>query len=188
MLIMKKLIISMLAITMLAACQKDDELPVPSIPASPNTNTGNGNVNPEALGKWLHGTFAMANYWGYNGSYQGNPFTQSIAFNFMAGGNYEMFYAGHTNSWGCLTDALSYFKGYVQFTDSSFTVYPQQGRFRGYYTCTPSSNFDRPAAASELKVQTFYYSFETDANNKKFMLVKFNPDDEFASYFAQTTW
>ena len=188
MFIMKKLIISMLALTMLSACQKDDDLPTPASPSAPGQNTGNGNVKPEALGKWLHGTFAMSNYWGYDGSYQGTPFTQSVAFNFTSDGNYEMFYAGHTNNFGCITDALSYFKGYVQFTDSSFTVYPQQGRYRGFYTCSPSSNFNRPAAANELNVQKFYYTFETDANNKKFMVVKFDPNDQYASYFAQTTW
>jgi hypothetical protein len=174
---------------MLAACEKDKDAATPVNPGTGNnSNTNNGYVDPDALGKWLHGTFAMANYWGYDGSYQGTPFTQSIAFNFTPDGNYEMFYAGHTNNFGCIMDALSYFKGYVVFTDTSFTVHPVQGRFRGYYTCTPALNFDRPAAAHELNVQTFYYTFEIDSNNKRWMVVRFNPNDQFGSYFAETTW
>lgn len=34
-------------------------------------------------GKWLNGTFSMSNWWSYDGKqYVGNPYSQSIAFNF----------------------------------------------------------------------------------------------------------
>lgn len=33
----------------------------------------------------------MTEFWGYDGSYQGNAFELSIAFNFMENGQYEMF-------------------------------------------------------------------------------------------------
>jgi hypothetical protein len=187
---MKKIILVAMSLIVLASCSKDkDVVPVPN----PNNNDNNGNSNPgnvpqEAVGKWLHGTFSMSEYWGYDGTYYGNPFSQSVAFYFMSNGNYEMYYTGQTNDYGCTTDAFSYYKGYVNFTDSSFTVHPQEGNFRGYYSCNSSGNFDRPAAASELKVQTFYYTFETDTINKKWMVVRFDPSDQYPSYFAQTTW
>lgn len=176
----------LLTLFLFASCKKDEVGPVP---AGGNTQTVNpGNVNQEAVGKWLHGTFAMANYWEYDGTYSGNPFSQSVAFNFLEDGTYEMFYAGETNDFGCITDAFSYYKGYVNFTDSSFTLHPQQGRFRGYYTCNAGSNFDRPALVSELNEQTFYYTFETDSNNKKWIVVRFNPGDQYPSYFGETNW
>jgi hypothetical protein len=182
---MKKLLIIATCLFMMASCRpdKDDE----TVPNGGPGNT-NGHVTAEAAGKWLHGSFAMASFWGYDGSYQGNPFSQSVAFDFKTDGSYEMFYTGQTNDFGCTRDAFSYYKGYVVFTDSTFTVHPQSGKFRGYYKCSPSQNFDRPAAASELKVQTYYYNYETDTNNKKWMVVKFTPTDQFPSYFAATSW
>ena len=188
---MKKLILSLATIAMLAACSKDDD----NNP-SPSGNGGNGNGNgngggnvPAALvGQWQHGTFAMADYWGYDGSYQGNPFTQTVAFQFNSNGTYEMFYIGQTNNYGCVTDAFSWFKGTVQFTDSSFTVNPTQGTFRGYYTCTPGSNFSRPADASELHQATYYYHFETDEFNKTWLVIGFTPDDQYPSYFSSVNW
>lgn len=179
---MKKLILLSMSLLVFAACEKDDdkdENPTPS---------GQGNVVAEAEGKWLHGTFAMASYWGYDGSYQGNPFSQSIAFNFKHDGSYEMFYTGQSNNYGCTMDAFSYFKGYVTFTDTSFTVHPEEGRFRGYYACSSGTDFDRPAAASELKVETYYYHFETDANSKKWMVIGFTPNDQYPSFFGATSW
>jgi len=179
---MKKVLLAVLSLVVLASCKKDkDNDPSPS-------SAGQGYVKPAAVGKWLHGSFAMASFWGYDGSYQGNPFSQSIAFDFKSNGSYEMYYTGQTNDFGCTRDAFSYFKGYAQFTDSSFTVYPQSGKFRGYYSCNSSANFDRTADASELKVQKFYYTFETDANNKTWMVVKFDPAEQTGSYFGPTTW
>jgi hypothetical protein len=85
---------------------------------------------PKRLGQWLHGNFSMTEYWAYDGSYVGNAFEQSIAFDFNADGSYEQYYAAQTNDWGCSTQAFSYSKGTVVFTDSSFTVYPTEGNFR----------------------------------------------------------
>ena len=173
--------IAALAIT---GCKKDDVQPS----GGNNGGINGGHIPAEASGQWLHGTFAMADYWAYDGSYLGNPFTQSVAFDFNTNGTYEMYYAGQTNNWGCITNAFSYYKGYAVFSDSMFVVYPQQGRYRGYYSCSPQYNFDRAALTSELKVDTFYYSFQTDTNNIKWMIVKFNPTDSFPSYFKATNW
>lgn len=182
---MKKLLFLLVITLFVAGCDKDEDNNAPS---GALVYPPVGNVNPEAVGKWLHGTFSMSSFWGYDGSYHGTPFSQSVAFNFMADGNYEMFYTGQTNYFGCTVDAFSYFRGYVIFTDSSFTVHPTQGNYRGYYACTPSSNFNRPATSNELEVKTYYYSFETDSNGKKWMLVRFDPADQFASYFGPVTW
>jgi len=180
---MKKLLMLSLAVMVMAAgCKKDDD-----DNASPSFEN-HGNVIPEAAGRWLHGTFSMASFWGYDGSYQGTPFSQSVAFDFHADGIYEMYYTGQTNYYGCTQDAFSYFKGYVVFTDSTFTVHPQIGRYRGYYNCQSYKDFDRSAESSELKVQTYYYTFETDANNKKWMVVRFDPADQYPSYFGPTSW
>jgi hypothetical protein len=178
---MKKVLLVVMSLVILASCKKDkDNDPSPAV--------NYGNVTPEAVGKWLHGTFSMTEFWGYDGSYHGNAFSQSVAFTFNADGTYEMFYTGQTNYYGCTQDGFSNFKGYVVFTDSSFTVHPQSGRFRGYYNCLSYSNFDRPAAANELKVQTYYYNYETDTNNKKWMVVRFDPADQYPSYFEETSW
>jgi hypothetical protein len=182
---MKKFLF-LIAITLFAAgCDKDEES---SAPAGAVVTPPAGNVNPEAVGKWLHGTFSMSSFWGYDGSYQGTPFSQSVAFYFMPDGNYEMYYTGQTNYYGCTMDAFSFFRGWVSFTDSSFTIHPTQGNYRGYYACSPSSNFDRAATPAELLVKTYYYEFETDTNGKKWMLVRFDPADQFPSYFAATFW
>lgn len=186
-----KLLVIALSILTLASCKKDDEVK-PSGSGNPPSGNVNqppqGNVPSKVVGKWLHGTFAMANYWATDGSWAGNPFTQSVAFDFNSNGGYEMFYAGQTNNWGCTTNAYSYYKGTVNFVDSTFTVTPTQGNFRGYYNCTPQYNFNRPATASELKVQTFYYHFETDAAGKEWLVVGFEANDPYPSYFAATTW
>ena len=187
---MKKLILLLVTIVIFAACNKDDDnKPGPSGGGHGNGGSGNGgNVPASVVGQWQHGTFAMADYWGYDGSYQGNPFTQTIAFQFNTNGTYEMYYIGQTNNFGCISDAFSWFRGTVQFTDSSFTVTPTEGRFRGYYNCLPSNNFDRPAAAHELNSAIYYYHFETDEFNKTWLVIGFTPDDQYPSYFSEVNW
>ena len=183
---MNKLLYISISLLLLAGCKKDDETK-PS-PDSENPGSGNnGYVVPGAVGQWLHGTFAMADYWSYDGSYLGNPFSQSVAFDFKSNGTYEMYYAGEANDFGCVSDAFSYFKGYAVFTDTSFVLHPQEGRFRGYYNCSPQYNFDRSAASYELNVDTFYYTFE-NMNDKNWMVVRFAPTDSFPSYFQATDW
>ena len=178
---MKKAIFSFLIIASFASCKED---PITNV----DPNNPNGHVVSEAVGQWLHGNFSMTEYWAYDGSYVGNAFEQSVAFDFNADGSYEQYYAAQTNDWGCSTQAFSYSKGTVVFTDSSFTVYPTEGNFRGYYSCSPQYNFDRDADPSELKVQTYYYTFETDEFGKKWLVIRFDPSDEYPSYFGPTTW
>ena len=181
---MKKLISCLLLLATLSSCKKDNPVPSPITDPTPTSY-----VPSEVLGQWLYGTFSMSEFWSYDGSYLGNAFELSVAFTFSADGHYEQFVASSVNNYGCRSDGFSYFKGTVNFYESdSFTVHPTEGNFRGFYNCTPQYNFNRPAASSELADQTFYYSFETDELGKKWMLIRFHPDDEYPSYFAQTTW
>ncbi len=181
---MKNIILSLATMLVLASCSKDDD----TKPGPGGNGNNNGNVPQQMLGQWQHGTFALADYWGYDGSYQGNPFSQTVGFDFYANGTYEMFYIGQTNNFGCTDDALSWFKGTVHFTATTFTVTPTQGRYRGYYSCSLQYNFDRPAAPYELESKTYYYHFETDSNNKTWLVIGFVPNDPYPSYFYKTTW
>ena len=179
---MKKILFLPILLVVFFSCKKDDT-------GSPSNTPPGGSTTPsEAVGDWLYGSFSMTEFWGYDGSYLGNAFELSVAFTFNADGSYEQFFISQANNYGCSTQALSFYKGYVTFTDSSFTTHPSEGHFKGFYSCLPSSNFDRDAEQSELTVQTYYYEMETDSNGKEWMVVRFNPDDEYPTYFAATEW
>ena len=184
---MKKTALSLVlcVVVFLGACQKKDATP-PS-----GSDNGSGAPTPSFLqGKWLHGNFAMASYWAYDGSYQGNPFEQSVAFNFLPDSRYEFFYIGRTKDYnGCATDGLSYFKGTIKFNtaENSFEVHPTEGHFKGFYTCASNRNFDRSAKPNELNVSTFYYSLEEN-NGVQYVRISQTKNDQYASYFKSTTW
>jgi len=179
---MKKILVLPFLLMVLFSCKKTDLAdPMTPPPGSVTTPT-------EAVGQWLYGTFSMTEFWAYDGSYLGNAFELSVAFDFKADGTYEEYFISQANNYGCSTQALAFYKGTVTFTDTSFTVHPASGHFKGFYSCAPSSNFDRDAAQSELTDQTYYYTFETDTYGKKWFVVRFNPTDEYPSYFAPTNW
>ncbi|GAB3337694.1 hypothetical protein GCM10027299_49100 [Larkinella ripae] len=144
---------------------------------------GPGGFVPARLtGKWLHGNFAMANFWGYDGSYQGNPFEQSVAFQFTESGHFEMFYIGVANDYGCRSESFSFYKGKVDFNEQAqtFTITPTEGSFRGFYSCASNRNFNRKATAEELQkqIQTFKYGFTEDG---KWLMIG-------GSSFKSTNW
>lgn len=176
-----------LMIVLLAfACSKSgkDDITIPDTPRS---------EVPDALvGNWLSGTFAMSDWWSYDGSqYEGNPYSQSVAFKFLKNGDAEFFLALASFDGACRTEAFTYLKGTVKFDEAnhSFTLYPQQGNYRGFYSCSPSRNFDRPAQKSELNASVFYYTIETDTNGKEWMVIRFTDDPtETGTYFQITTW
>ena len=157
-----------LLVSTIISCKKESEL-------------GPGGFVPNDMaGKWLHGTFAMSNFWGYDGSYQGNPFEQSVAFDFKASGHFEMYYIGVANDYGCRTEALSHYKGKVDFDEAArtFTITPTEGTFRGFYSCASNRNFNRKASSDELKPQTFSYEFTEDG---KWLMIN-------GSSFKITSW
>ena len=149
-------------------------------------------IPPELTGKWLNGTFSMSEWWSYDGKkYIGNPYTRSVAFNFSANGETEFFLAIKTNTGYCCTEGFTYHKGIVKFNeaDHSFTIYPEKGNYRGFYSCAAGSNFDRPAKKEELKPTTYYWSMEKDEYNQQWLVIRFSPDKSSAgSYFKPTTW
>lgn len=151
-----------------------------------------GKIPAELSGKWLNGTFSMSNWWSYDGKkYIGNPYSRSVAFNFLPTGETEFFLVIKTHTGYCSTEAFTYHKGNVKFNeaDHSFTVTPEKGNYRGFYSCAAGSNFDRPARKEELKPTTYYWSFEKDENNQQWLVIRFSPDKSSAgSYFKQTTW
>jgi len=146
----------------------------------------------ELTGKWLNGTFSMSNWWSYDGKkYIGNPYTRSVAFNFTATGEAEFFLPIKTHTGYCSTEGCTYQKGRVKFNEAehSFTVYPEKGNYRGFYSCAAGSNFDRPAKNEDLKPSTYYWSLENDENNQQWLVIRFSPDKSSAgSYFKPTTW
>jgi hypothetical protein len=148
-------------------------------------------IPAELVGKWLNGTFSMSNWWSYDGKkYLGNPYTRSVAFNFSANGETEFFMAIKTNTGYCSTEGFTYHKGTVKFNeaDHSFTVYPEKGSYRGFYSCAPGSNFDRPAKPEELKPTTYYWAFEK-IDSQEYLVIRFSADKSSAgSYFKPTTW
>ena len=141
-----------------------------------------GYVPADMAGQWLHGTFAMANYWGYDGSYQGNPSELSVAFDFKANGHFEMYLIVMANDYGCRTEGLTYLKGKVDFDEAAktFTLTPVDGNYRGYYSCASNRNFNRKATADELQQQKKTYSYEFTEDGKWLMIN--------GSSFKATSW
>ncbi|GAO43488.1 hypothetical protein [Flavihumibacter petaseus] len=182
---MKVAILGM-ALLMVVACSKssDDEVVIPDTPRS---------EVPEALtGKWLNGTFSMSNWYTYDGQYAGNPFSSSRAFQFSRNGDAEFFQVIVSNDGACTRQAFTEFKGTVQFdaTTQSFTFYPRQGRFRGFYSCNSGSNFDRSATRDELKPIKLYWNGYEDEFGQAWLVTRFGPNDPDtqASYFRPTSW
>jgi len=147
---------------------------------------------PLPKGKWLNGTFSMSNWWTYDGKqYVGNPYSRSVAFNFAEKGKSEFFLIIKTHSGYCTTEAFTYLKGTVEFTEGeqSFTFYPASGNYRGFYSCAAGSNFNRPARPAELKPTKYYWSMEKDSQGQEYMVIRFSADKSTAgSYFKPTDW
>lgn len=151
------------------------------------------NIPEELEGKWLNGTFSMSNWWTYDGKkYLGNPYSRSVAFNFSKKGESEFYLIIKTNTNGyCTTEGFTYQKGKVNFSseDHSFTFQPVSGSYRGFYSCAPSSNFDRPARPEELKPTKYYWSMESDSNGQKWLVIRFTADQSSAgSFFKKSDW
>jgi hypothetical protein len=151
-----------------------------------------GNIPTELVGKWLNGSFSMSNWWSYDGKkYLGNPYTRSVAFDFSKSGEAKFFLVIKTNSGYCTTEAFTYLEGSVVIDEAqrSITLVPKKGNYRGFYSCAPGSNFNRPAKPEELKPTTYYWTMETDTNGQKYMVIRFSPGtSEAGSYFKPAQW
>lgn len=159
---------------------------------NPPMKNNNSKIPSELVGKWLNGTFSMSNWWSYDGKkYLGNPYTRSVAFNFSKDGKAEFFLVIKINTGYCSTEAFTFLEGTVTFNEAehSFTVTPSKGNYRGFYSCAPKSNFNRPAKTDELKPTKYYWTMETDTNGQRWMVIRFKPGSESSgSYFKPTDW
>lgn len=177
---MKRILFSLIAVAMLCLnCQTKDAI----IPG--------GRPDPQATGKWMYGSFAMSQFWSYDGAYQGNPFELAVVFDFKENGTYEKYFVASTRDYtNCRTEAFTYEKGSVDFdqANGSFTTTPTEGKYRGFYSCIPGKNVNRPMERSELKAQTYYYTIQKGSNGKQNLVVRFNKADTNVSTFLPTSW
>ncbi|CCH54729.1 hypothetical protein BN8_03929 [Fibrisoma limi BUZ 3] len=177
---MKTILLALLSVAVLTtSCKKGTDV----IPG--------GHVDTKAVGKWMYGSFAMGDFWSYDGAYQGKPFELAVVFDFKENGTYEKYFVASTRDYiGCRTESFSYEKGSVDFneTDGSFTTPPAEGKYRGFYSCIPSKNINRKMERSELKSQTYYYELKTGSNRQPNLVVRFNPGDVNTSTFLPTSW
>jgi hypothetical protein len=149
------------------------------------------NIPAELVGKWLNGSFSMSSWWSYDGKkYLGNPYTRSVAFDFSKSGDAKFFLVIKTNTGYCTTEAFTYLEGNVVINEAerSITLVPKKGNYRGFYSCAPGSNFNRPAKPEELKSTKYYWTMETN-NGEKYMVIRFSPNtSEAGSYFKPSDW
>ncbi len=134
----------------------------------------------------------MSNWWSYDGKkYEGNPYTRSVAFDFSKKDRVDFYLIIKTNTGYCTTEAFTYLQGTVTFNtvDRSFTLVPDKGNYRGFYSCAPKSNFKRDAKPDELKPATYYWTMETDQKGKQWMVIRFSPGvSSSGSYFERSNW
>ncbi|WP_234734234.1 hypothetical protein [Tellurirhabdus bombi] len=171
---MKKQCFALLAFLFLCmACtdkggKVDPENPDNSGSIGGGTGGGGGKIPSSVVGKWSYGVFSPSNFWGYDGVYKGNAYEQALVFVFNANGTYEQYVINSVMAYNCRTEAYTYFKGSVKVNEANhtLTITPTEGRQRGYYSCAPKSNIDRPAKASEMKQETFTYQVDGKAGIK----------------------
>lgn len=167
-----------ISILLFSSCKVDEPSPRSEVPD-----------NME--GQWLYGDYSMTEFWDYDGSYSGNAFELALAFDFKKNGHFEFYFVTGGTSFGCRTEAFVFKKGTVQFNDNhSFTIYPTEGNSRGFYKgCAPSyQNYNRKIEKNDLKPEIYYYSFEPDSNGKEQLVIRFEQDDVYGSYFRPKQW
>lgn len=173
---MKKYLLTLFALLAFASACTEKESIDPAV---------QGKVPGKAVGRWMYGNFSINNFWTYDGKYAGKPYEQAMLFDFKPNGEYEQYVINALGSYGCRTKAFTYYKGKVKVDEDhgSFTLTPTGGNYRGFYSCTPSSNFKLDAKASELKPATYYYEIEKGKGGKPQMHIRFDEDDEQGAYF-----
>lgn len=175
------LFLLMIALMTFSSCKKNKEEEI----------TPRSEVPSDLVGQWMYGNFSMTEFWQYDGTYSGNAFELAVAFHFKPGGDVEYYFVTGGTSYGCRTEALVYNKGTVQFNgDDSFTVYPTEGRSRGFYKGCASSyeNYDKQLTKADLTPQTYYYTFEPASNGKQQLVIRFKKSDVNGSAFRSVNW
>ncbi|WP_224998495.1 hypothetical protein [Cesiribacter sp. SM1] len=180
---MKKYLFSLLAIMMLAtACETEDVAPA----------IDGGHVPGEVVGKWMWGSFSYSNFWSYDGQYAGKPWEQALVLVFKANGEFEEYVINATTSYNCKTEAFTFLKGAVDFNEAegTFTLTPTEGNYRGFYSCTPGSNFNRAATAQELQelTKSYYYTKMVKEGKTYFVMSSVQSNLETGIHMEQTSW
>ncbi|MFD1141551.1 hypothetical protein ACFQ4C_10550 [Larkinella insperata] len=177
---MKMILMTLLAVVLLGSCKKDPDAVIPG-----------GYVPTATAGKWMYGSFAMSEFWSYDGTYQGSPFELAVMFDFKTDGTYEKYFVAHTRDYaGCKTETLSFEKGSVDFDEAngSFTTTPTEGHYRAFYSCFPKQNVNQKMNRPDLEPQTYYYETTTAPNGQPNLVVRFKEGDTNTSLFQPTSW
>lgn len=177
---MKMILMTLLAVVLLGSCKKDTDAVIPG-----------GHIPTESAGKWTYGSFAMSEFWSYDGTYQGNPFELAVVFDFKANGTYEKYFVATTRDYaGCKTETFSFEKGSVDFDEAagSFTTTPTEGHYRAFYSCFPNKNVNQKTKRSDLEPQTYFYEMSTTPNGQPNLIVRFRRSDSNVSTFRPTSW
>ena len=171
-----------------------DNKPDPKANPNPNPNPTPGPVSKvpgKLVGKWTAGLFSWGEFWTQDGSYSGNAVEVGIAFDFKADGGCEFYFVTGGTSYACRTEAFVYEKGSVTFHDNqSFTFLPLEGNARGFYKGCASSyqNYNKQHTAQELKLQTYYYTFDKDSQGNDQLIIRFQPQAENSTSFKRANW
>lgn len=161
-------------------CTKDESVPDLEAPIPSTT-----------VGKWMYGSFAMSDFWSYNGQYQGKPFELAVVFDFRSNGTYEKYFVASTRDYSnCRTETFSFETGRVTFDElaGTFTTVPTEGTYRGFYSCFPKNNINRKMNKSEMKTQTYFYKVGKSSNGTNHLEVRFEKNDSNVSTFYPTSW
>lgn len=141
-------------------------------------------------GKWSYGRFSPSSFWGTDGSYKGAANEQAMALHLQANGTFEMYVLNSATYYNCRTSSYTYWKGKMQLGDQTFTLTPQQGTYRGEYSCYAGKNFKRPANATEIAAARKQYRYvrEKDLEGRTALRIFFGLEDHRGVVFTQANW
>lgn len=169
---MKKLLLPLITLFILTSCTKTKVNPQP------------GAAPPEEVaGSWMYGSFAMTEFWSYNGSYQGNAFELSVSFKFHKDGTYEKYtVVGSRVIIGCPTNSFAYEKGTVSFdkNNQSFTTQATLAKYR-IFSCSGKKEGEMPK--KDLKPGFYKWKSEGTGNNRKLLIDASNTGERYTEFY-----
>ncbi|WP_146011011.1 hypothetical protein [Siphonobacter sp. BAB-5405] len=141
-------------------------------------------------GKWSYGRFSPTSFWSTDGSYKGAANEQAMALHVQANGTFEMYVLNSATYYNCRTSSYTYWKGTMQPGNQTFTLTPQQGTYRGEYSCYPGKNFKRPANNQEIAAaqKQYRYAWEKDREGRTALRIFFGADDQQGALFTPGHW
>ena len=143
-----------------------------------NVNTPSTPVPDELIGTWFTGTIGFTNFYNPTTGSWNNSRGLGMFYTLNANGTFEYGWSGEIYNYGCSTKGMIYRRGTVVVSDSVVTLYDNDGRARGEYTCAPASNFDRP---DPLKVRPIIVSRSQDELGNPVLLIR-GENEAFVPY------